>query len=138
MVVHAEGVLGGVEFLRQISMGEQPEIGRQVVVIGGGDTGSDCVGTANRQGAASVTSIELLERPPEDGSPASPWPMWKHKYRSSSSHDEGGRREYAMMTKRFVGKDGRVVALEGVEHLHPVTEFLAGLDAADGGTTRSA
>ncbi len=89
--------------------------GKHVVVLGGGDTGSDCVGTSHRQGAASVTSIELLERPPEESSDATPWPMWRNMYRSSSSHDEGGTREFAMMTKKLVGDDhGRLVGLQGV------------------------
>ncbi len=89
--------------------------GKKVVVLGGGDTGSDCVGTSHRQGATQVTSLELLARPPAERDPSTPWPSWPLKYSSSSSHDEGGKREYAMMTKRFVGQDGRLVALEGVE-----------------------
>jgi glutamate synthase (NADPH/NADH) small chain len=88
--------------------------GKHVVVLGGGDTGSDCVGTSHRQGAASVTSIELLERPPETRADSTPWPMWPLMFRSSSSHDEGGTREYAMMTKRFIGEGGRVKELEAV------------------------
>jgi glutamate synthase (NADPH/NADH) small chain len=87
---------------------------KQVVVLGGGDTGSDCVGTSHRQGAKSVTSLELLERPPETRSPSTPWPMWPLMERSSSSHDEGGTREYAMLTKRFLGTGGRVQRIQGV------------------------
>jgi glutamate synthase (NADPH/NADH) small chain len=89
--------------------------GKHVVVLGGGDTGSDCVGTSHRQGAKSVTSIELLERPPDERAESTPWPMWPHMFRSSSSHDEGGNRKYAMMTKRFIGSSGQVEKLEGVE-----------------------
>ncbi len=89
--------------------------GKHVVVLGGGDTGSDCVGTSHRQGAASVTSIELLEEPPHGENPATPWPMWPMIARSSSSHDEGGTRKYAMMTKRFSGSNGRIQRLHGVE-----------------------
>lgn len=89
--------------------------GKHVVVLGGGDTGSDCVGTSHRQGAASVTSIELLERPPDHRSPSTPWPQWPLMFRSSSSHDEGGTREYALMTKRFIGEGGRVKELEAVQ-----------------------
>ncbi len=89
--------------------------GKHVVVLGGGDTGSDCVGTSHRQQAASVTSIELLERPPEERDSSTPWPMWPLMFRSSSSHDEGGEREYALLTKRFVGEAGRVKELEAVE-----------------------
>ena len=88
--------------------------GKDVIVLGGGDTGSDCVGTSHRQGAKSVTSIELLDRPPDEPSDATPWPMWRAVYRSSSSHDEGGTREFAMMTKRFEGRDGRVEKIHGV------------------------
>ena len=88
--------------------------GKDVVVLGGGDTGSDCVGTSHRQGAASVTSIELLERPPDQRAPSTPWPQWPLMFRSSSSHDEGGTREYAIATKRFVGSGGRLEQIEGV------------------------
>ena len=88
---------------------------KHVVVLGGGDTGSDCVGTCHRQGARSVTSIELLERPPDQRDSSTPWPMWPHMFRSSSSHDEGGTREYALMTKRFSGANGRLEALEAVQ-----------------------
>ncbi len=89
--------------------------GRHVIVLGGGDTGSDCVGTSHRQGAASVTSIELLDRPPEAPDASTPWPMWRHVFRSSSSHDEGGTREFALLTKRLEGTDGRVSRIHGVE-----------------------
>jgi glutamate synthase (NADPH/NADH) small chain len=89
--------------------------GKHVIVLGGGDTGSDCVGTSHRQGAKSVTSIELLEKPPVERHASTPWPEWPLMFRSSSSHDEGGLREYAMMTKRFIGEGGRVTALEAVQ-----------------------
>jgi glutamate synthase (NADPH/NADH) small chain len=89
--------------------------GKHVVVLGGGDTGSDCVGTSHRQGAASVTSIELLAEPPHGTNPATPWPMWAMIARGSSSHDEGGTRKYAMMTKFFSGENGRIQKLHGVE-----------------------
>jgi len=88
--------------------------GKHVVILGGGDTGSDCVGTSHRQGAKSVTSIELLERPPDERSEKTPWPMWPLMYRSSSSHEEGGERDFAVLTKRFEGKDGRVTRLHAV------------------------
>ncbi len=87
---------------------------RNVVVLGGGDTGSDCVGTSHRQGARSVTSIELLERPPDQRSETTPWPQWPLMYRSSSSHEEGGTRDFAVLTKRFSGRDGRVDRLHAV------------------------
>jgi len=88
--------------------------GKRVVVLGGGDTGSDCVGTSLRQNAASVTSFELMPRPPDERADANPWPQWPLVYRTSSSHEEGGERDFAVMTKRLVGQDGRVVALEAV------------------------
>ncbi len=88
---------------------------KRVIILGGGDTGSDCVGTSHRQGAKSVTSIELLAEPPPHRDPSTPWPMWPMMARSSSSHDEGGERKFAMMTKRFVGSQGRVERLQGVE-----------------------
>lgn len=88
--------------------------GKDVIVLGGGDTGSDCVGTSLRQGAKSVTSIELLDEPPKGKNPATPWPMWPMIARSSSSHDEGGVRHFAMTTKRFSGSNGRVERLHGI------------------------
>jgi glutamate synthase (NADPH/NADH) small chain len=88
--------------------------GKRVVVLGGGDTGSDCVGTSHRQGAAHVLSLELMPRPPDDRRPTNPWPEWPMVYRTSSSHEEGGERDFAVMTKRLVGENGRVVALEAV------------------------
>jgi len=90
--------------------------GRHVVILGGGDTGSDCIGTSHRQGAASVTSLELLPRPPEGRHASEPWPLSKKYYFNvSSSHQEGGERRYALMTKRLEGEGGRVQRLCGVE-----------------------
>ncbi|MDB4970821.1 MAG: gltD [Myxococcales bacterium] len=88
--------------------------GKRVVVLGGGDTGSDCVGTSLRQGAAHVLSLELMPRPPDERATANPWPQWPLVYRTSSSHEEGGEREFAVMTKRVVGENGRVVGLAAV------------------------
>ncbi len=85
--------------------------GKHVVVIGGGDTGSDCVGTSNRQGAASVTQFELLPQPPEEENKAITWPYWPLKLRTSSSHEEGCERDWAVSTKRFEGRGGRVSTL---------------------------
>jgi glutamate synthase (NADPH/NADH) small chain len=86
--------------------------GKHVVVIGGGDTGSDCVGTSNRQGAASVTQLEVMPQPPERENKALTWPDWPLKMRTSSSHEEGVGRDFAVLTKRAVGKDGKITALE--------------------------
>jgi glutamate synthase (NADPH/NADH) small chain len=88
--------------------------GKHVIVLGGGDTGSDCVGTSHRHGAKSVTSIELLERPPDRRDPSTPWPMWPLAFRTSSSHEEGGTRDFAVLTRRFLGAGGRVQKLHAV------------------------
>jgi glutamate synthase (NADPH/NADH) small chain len=88
--------------------------GKHVVVIGGGDTGSDCVGTANRQGAASVTQMEIMPKPPVKENKAVTWPDWPLRLRTSSSHDEGCERDWAVATKSFEGKDGKVTALNAV------------------------
>ena len=86
--------------------------GKHVVVIGGGDTGSDCIGTSNRQGAASVTQLEIMPQPPERENKALTWPDWPLKMRTSSSQDEGCARDFAVTTRRAVGKDGQITALE--------------------------
>jgi glutamate synthase (NADPH/NADH) small chain len=91
--------------------GQITATGKHVVVIGGGDTGSDCVGTSNRQGAASVTQFELLPQPPETENKPLVWPYWPIKLRTSSSHEEGVARDWAVATKRFEGKNGRVEKL---------------------------
>jgi glutamate synthase (NADPH/NADH) small chain len=86
--------------------------GRHVVIIGGGDTGADCLGTAHRQGAASVTQLEILPRPPASRPARQPWPTYPMIYRVSSAHEEGGRRAYALSTLEFLADDaGRVRAL---------------------------
>ena len=85
--------------------------GKHVVVIGGGDTGSDCVGTSNRHGAASVAQFELLPQPPETENKPLVWPYWPTKLRTSSSHEEGCERDWSVATKRFEGKDGKVEKL---------------------------
>jgi glutamate synthase (NADPH/NADH) small chain len=87
--------------------------GKHVVIIGGGDTGSDCVGTANRHGAASVTNFELLPMPPDvERNPV--WPYWPTRLRTSSSHEEGAERDWSVATKAFIGENGKVKALRGV------------------------
>jgi glutamate synthase (NADPH/NADH) small chain len=88
--------------------------GKHVVVIGGGDTGSDCIGTSNRHGAASVTQLEIMPQPPERENKTLTWPDWPLKLRTSSSQEEGCERDFAVATKRVVGKDGRVTAIECV------------------------
>ncbi|MFZ9511600.1 MAG: glutamate synthase subunit beta, partial [Burkholderiaceae bacterium] len=88
--------------------------GKHVIVIGGGDTGSDCVGTSNRHGAASVTQFEVMPQPPEQENKPLVWPYWPLKLRTSSSHEEGCVREFAVSTKEFLGKDGKVTGLKTV------------------------
>ncbi|MDR0634718.1 MAG: glutamate synthase subunit beta [Azoarcus sp.] len=116
------GVHFALEFLipqnRQVA-GDAPNpisaAGRDVVVIGGGDTGADCVGTSHRHGARSVTQFELMPRPPEQENKALTWPYWPNKLRTSSSHLEGEtRREYAIATKEFIGKDGQLTGVKTV------------------------
>ena len=85
--------------------------GKHVVIIGGGDTGSDCVGTSNRHGAASITQFELLPQPPESENKPLVWPNWPIKLRTSSSHEEGCDRDWSVTTKRFEGRDGKVEKL---------------------------
>ena len=86
--------------------------GKHVVVIGGGDTGSDCIGTSNRQGAASVVQLEIMPQPPEHENKALTWPDWPLKMRTSSSQQEGVERDFAVATRRALGQDGRVTALD--------------------------
>jgi glutamate synthase (NADPH/NADH) small chain len=88
--------------------------GKHVVVIGGGDTGSDCVGTSNRQGAISVTQLEIMPQPPIKENKALTWPDWPLKLRTSSSHEEGCERDFAVLAKRAVGSNGKLEALECV------------------------
>jgi NADPH-dependent glutamate synthase beta subunit-like oxidoreductase len=89
--------------------------GKKVLVIGGGDTGSDCVGTSNRQGAKSVTQIEIMPKPPEERSESTPWPEWPYELRTSSSHKEGCERKWNIMSKSFEGKDGKVNKVKAIE-----------------------
>jgi glutamate synthase (NADPH/NADH) small chain len=99
---------------------EEPQIisarGKRVVIIGGGDTGADCLGTAHRQGALSVHQFELLPRPPDARAADNPWPEWPRVFRTSAAHEEGGERVFSVSTESFVGDDqGRVRALQGVQ-----------------------
>jgi glutamate synthase (NADPH/NADH) small chain len=103
----------GDDELRAAPRGSLTATGKHVIVIGGGDTGSDCVGTSNRQGAASVTQLEIMPRPPEKEDKALSWPDWPLKLRTSTSHEEGVARDWAVLTKRVVG-DNDVSGLECV------------------------
>jgi glutamate synthase (NADPH/NADH) small chain len=117
-----EGVHYAMEFLPQqnrVNAGDKVKgqiraDGKHVIVIGGGDTGSDCVGTSNRHGAASVTQFELMPMPPEQENKELTWPYWPYKLRTSSSHEEGCQREFAIATKEFIGEKGKLKALKTV------------------------
>lgn len=98
---------------------------KDVLVIGGGDTGSDCIGTSNRQGAASVTQIEIMPKPPVGHNPATPWPQWPVVLKTSSSHEEGCVRRWSLSSTRFIGENGRVCGVE--------VEEVDWLPAPDGG-----
>jgi glutamate synthase (NADPH) small chain len=102
-------VVAGDKLKKQISAA-----GKHVIVIGGGDTGSDCVGTSNRHGALSVTQFELMPQPPEQENKALTWPYWPYKLRTSSSHEEGCERAFAVATKEFIGSKGKVTGLKTV------------------------
>jgi glutamate synthase (NADPH/NADH) small chain len=106
--------VAGDDELRAAPRGTLTATGKHVVVIGGGDTGSDCVGTSNRQGAASVTQLEIMPKPPEKEAKAMTWPNWPLKLRTSSSHEEGCERDWAVLTKRAIGNNGQLTGLECV------------------------
>jgi glutamate synthase (NADPH/NADH) small chain len=117
-----DGVHFAMEFLPQQNKvnagdklkGQIKATGKHVIVIGGGDTGSDCVGTSNRHGAASVTQFELMPQPPVEENRPMTWPYWPIKLRTSSSHEEGCEREFAISTKELIGSKGKVTALKTV------------------------
>jgi glutamate synthase (NADPH) small chain len=134
--------LGGVHFAmdflpqqnRRVSheplMSNEPILaaGKHVIVIGGGDTGSDCIGTSVRQGALSVTQLEIMPQPPEKENKLLTWPDWPLKMRTSSSHEEGALRDFAILTREFIGENGLVkklkcVKVDGKMQPIPVTEF---------------
>lgn len=112
--------LEGVHFALEFLVGNNKKVtgdvvpnfisaaGKRVVVIGGGDTGADCVGTSHRHGAASVYQIEIMPKPPENRTANMPWPNWPFILRTSTSHEEGGSRDWSVNTKQFIGKDGRI------------------------------
>ena len=114
-----DGIIQAMEYLPDSNRVQEGDLdaapvdaaGMDVVIIGGGDTGADCLGTALRQGARVVHQFEIMPRPPDERPDANPWPTWPMVYRVSSAHEEGGEREYAINTSEFVGRDGRVSAL---------------------------
>lgn len=117
-----DGIHFAMEFLPQqnkVNAGDKVKgqilaQGKHVIVIGGGDTGSDCVGTSNRHGAKSVTQFELMPMPPEQENRAMTWPYWPYKLRTSSSHEEGCQREFAISTKEYQGEKGKVTGIKTV------------------------
>ena len=117
-----DGIHFAMEFLPQQNKvnagdklkGQLRADGKNVIVIGGGDTGSDCVGTSNRHGAVSVTQFEVMPQPPVEENRPMTWPNWPMKLRTSSSHDEGCTREFAISTKEFIGEKGKVTGLKTV------------------------
>ena len=110
MLAQQNRVLGGQAFSKEERINAK---GKHVLVIGGGDTGSDCIGTSNRQGAASITQIEIMPKPPVGHNPATPWPQWPVVLKTSSSHEEGCTRRWGLTSNRFIGtKDGRVCGVE--------------------------
>jgi glutamate synthase (NADPH/NADH) small chain len=122
--IEADGVVQAMDFLTQqtkVVHGQKIENqviakDKDVIVIGGGDTGSDCVGTSNRQGAKSVTNFEIMPKPPGHRSPTTPWPYWPLQLKTSSSHEEGCNRDWLVNTKEFVtDKNGKLIALKTVK-----------------------
>ena len=109
MLAQQTRVLAGQTFAKEERITAK---GKHVLVIGGGDTGSDCIGTSNRQQALSVTQIEIMPKPPVGCNPATPWPQWPLVLKTSSSHEEGCERRWCLSSTRFIGKNGRVCGVE--------------------------
>ncbi len=119
-----EGVYLAMEYLplqnRRVAGDEIPDSsfvsakGKRVIILGGGDTGADCLGTAHRQGAVEVKQFELLPRPADSRPEENPWPMWPNIYRVTSAHEEGGVREYSVLTKKLTGENGKLKKLHAV------------------------
>lgn len=122
MLAQQNRVLAGQTFAKEERISAK---GKHVLVIGGGDTGSDCVGTSNRQGALSVTQIEIMPKPPVGHNPNTPWPQWPVVLKTSSSHEEGCVRLWSLASNRFIGKDGHVTGVE--------VEEVEWIPATDGG-----
>ena len=119
----AEGILQAMEYLPPANRVQEGDIdspdvtaeGKNVIIIGGGDTGADCLGTALRQGALSIQQFEIMPKPPSDRSTSTPWPTWPLTYRVSSAHEEGGERQFAINTEEFITEDGKVVGVKTYE-----------------------
>lgn len=109
MLAQQNRILAGITFPKDQLVNAK---GKKVLVIGGGDTGSDCIGTSNRQGATSVTQIEIMPQPPVGHNPTTPWPQWPIVLKTTSSHEEGCNRRWCLTSNRFLGKNGRVCGVE--------------------------
>ena len=120
MLAQQNRVLAGQTFSKEERISAK---GKHVLVIGGGDTGSDCIGTANRQGALDVTQIEIMPQPPVGNNPATPWPQWPLVLKTSSSHEEGCVRRWSLTSNRFIGRNGHVCGVEVEE-----VEWIPGQD----------
>ena len=122
MLSQQNRILAGATFTKDKQVNAK---GKRVLVIGGGDTGSDCIGTAHRQGAVCVTQIEIMPQPPIGQNPSTPWPQWPVVLKTTSSHEEGCLRRWNLASKRFIGKNGHVIGVE--------VEEVDWLPATDGG-----
>ena len=122
MLAQQNQILAGMTFPKEELVSAK---GQKVLVIGGGDTGSDCIGTSHRQGAISVTQIEIMPQPPVDHNPATPWPQWPIVLKTTSSHEEGCIRRWCLTSNKFIGKNGKVTGVE--------VEEVEWIPAADGG-----
>ena len=109
MLSQENRILAGMNFSKEDLVTAK---GKNVLVIGGGDTGSDCIGTSHRQGAKNVTQIEILPKPPENYNPTTPWPMWPNVLKTTSSHEEGCVRRWCLSSNKFIGKNGKVTGVE--------------------------
>ena len=109
MLSQQNRILAGRQFAKDELVNAK---GKNVLVIGGGDTGSDCIGTSHRQGALSVTQIEIMPQPPEGHNPATPWPQWPIVMKTTSSHEEGCTRRWCLNSNKFIGKNGKVTGVE--------------------------
>ena len=135
-----EGIHQAMEFLpiaNRVQEGDldEPTItaeGKRVVIIGGGDTGADCLGTSHRQGAVSVHQFEIMPRPPDERDPSTPWPTWPLLLRTSSAHEEGGERVYSVSTTEFYGEDGKVAGLRGHEVQSVVVDGRPSFEKVEG------
>ena len=120
MLSQQNRILAGRQFAKDELVNAK---GKNVLVIGGGDTGSDCIGTSHRQGALSVTQIEIMPQPPEGHNPATPWPQWPIVMKTTSSHEEGCTRRWCLNSNKFIGKNGKVTGVEVEEvEWHPNPE----------------